>query len=74
MKYARLLEVGDGVAGGEPVADDLDIVEIVHVGAVETDYTFVDEIFGILLSAFAIESGKRSIVALNHDSSFYIFH
>ena len=27
MKYARLLEVGDRMAGGEPVADDLDIMK-----------------------------------------------
>ena len=28
------LEFDDGIAGGEPVADDFDVVEIVHVGAV----------------------------------------
>ena len=54
MKYARLLEVGYRVTGGEPVSYDLDILHVVHIGAVKIDNTFVDEIFCVLLGGLAV--------------------
>ena len=74
MKYARLLEVGDRVTGGEPVSYDLDILHVVHIGAVEADKAFVHEILCILLGSLAVKSGKRTVVALYHDPCVDIAH
>jgi hypothetical protein len=56
--------------GGEPVADDLDIMKVMHIGSVEADKAFVHEILCILLGSLAVKSGKGSVVALNHDTGF----
>ena len=58
------------MAGGEPVAYDLDIKEVVQVAAVEADKAFVHEILCILLGSLAVKSGKGSVVALDHDAGF----
>ena len=58
----------------KPVADDFDVMEVVHVGSVKTYDAFANEIFGILLRCVSVKSGQRAVVALDHDTSFNKAH